>query len=96
MRNISLEKPAAVFHYAPVIEDICIELGIDRNDAETITCMYEVFKRMNSGVRVEGVRVEWDEDAYNEAYNEGWNDAIEAAESKADELSWEIGRLKKN
>lgn len=91
MRNISLEKPAAVFLYAPVIEDICIELGIDRNDAETITCMYEVFKRVNGGERVE-----WDEDAYNEGYKEGWNDAIEAAESKADELSWEIGSLKKN
>jgi len=61
MRNISLEKPAAVFLYAPVIEDICIELGVDRTDAETVTCMYEVFKRMNGGERVE-----WDEDAYNE------------------------------
>lgn len=90
MRNISLEKPAAVFLYAPVIEDICIELGIDRTDAETVTCMYEVFKRMNGGERVE-----WDEDAYNEGYNEGWNDAIGAVESKADELSWEIGRMKK-
>ena len=91
MKNFNLEKPDAVFLYAPVVEDICIEFGIDRTDAETITCMYEVFKRMNGGERVD-----WDEDTYNEGYNEGWNDAIEAAESKADELSWEIGRLKKN
>ncbi len=91
MKNFNLEKPDAVFLYAPVVEDICIEFGIDRTDAETITCMYEVFKRMNGGERVD-----WDEDTYNEGYKEGWNDAIEAAESKADELSWEIGRLKKN
>ena len=90
MKNFNLEKPDAVFLYAPVVEDICIEFGIDRTDAETITCMYEVFKRMNGGERVD-----WDEDTYNEGYKEGWNDAIEAAESKADELSWEIGRLKK-
>ena len=90
MKKFNLEKPDAVFLYAPVVEDICIEFGIDRTDAETITCMYEVFKRMNGGERVD-----WDEDTYNEGYKEGWNDAIEAAESKADELSWEIGRLKK-
>lgn len=91
MKKFNLEKPDAVFVYAPVVEDVCIEFGIDRTDAETITCMYEVFKRMNGGERVE-----WDEDAYNEGYKEGWNNAIEAAESKADELSWEIERLKKN
>lgn len=91
MKKINLEKPDAVFVYAPVVEDVCIEFGIDRTDAETITCMYEVFKRMNGSERVD-----WDEDTYNEGYKEGWNDAIEAAESKADELSWEIGRLKKN
>lgn len=89
MNKFNLEKPEAVFAYAPVVEDICVEFGIDRTDAETITCMYEVFKRMNGGIRVD-----WDEDSYNEGYNEGWNDAIEAAESKADELSWEIGKLK--
>ena len=91
MRNIGLEKPAAVFLYAPVIEDICIELGIDRNDAETITCMYEVFKRVSGDNRDL-----WDEEAYDEGYKEGYNAAIDEAESKADELSWEIGRLKKN
>ena len=90
MKKINLEKPDAVFLYAPVVEDVCIEFGIDRTDAETITCMYEVFKRMNGGEQIG-----WDEDAYDEGYKEGWNDAIEAAESKADELSWEIGRLKK-
>ena len=90
MKKFNLEKPDAVFVYAPVVEDVCIEFGIDRTDAETITCMYEVFKRMNGGERVD-----WNEDAYDEGYKEGWNDAIEAAENKADELSWEIGRLKK-
>lgn len=90
MKNFNLEKPDAVFVYAPVVEDVCIEFGIDRTDAETITCMYEVFKRMNGDMRVD-----WNEDAYDEGYKEGWNDAIEAAESKADELSWEIGSLKK-
>lgn len=95
MNKFNLEKPEAVFARVPQIEDICFEFGIDRTDAETITCMYEVFKRMNGGERVE-----WDEDAYNEGYKEGWNDAIEAAENRVDELAneltWEIGRMKKN
>lgn len=91
MRNISLEKPDSVFLYAPVIEDICIELGIDRNDAETITCMYEVFKRVYGGDRDL-----WDEEAYDEGYKDGYNAAIGDAESKADELSWEIGRMRKS
>ena len=92
MRNISLEKPAAVFLYAPVIEDICIEFGIDKNDAETITCMYEVFKRVSGDDRNL-----WDcEEAYDEGYKEGYNDAIDEAESKIDAACWELGRLKKN
>lgn len=90
MNKFNLEKPEAVFVHAPVIEDVCIEFGIDRTDAETITCMYEVFKRMSGGEQVE-----WDEEVYKEGYDEGWDDAIEAAESKVDELSWEIGKLKK-
>ena len=90
MRNISLEKPEAVFLYAPVVEDICIELGVDRTDAETITCMYEVFKRVSGNDHFV-----WDEDAYDEGYKEGWNDAIEEAESRVDDISWEIGTLKK-
>ena len=91
MSKFNLEKPDAVFFYAPVVQDICIEFGIDKSDVETITCMYEVFKRVSGKDRVE-----WDEEAYNEGYKEGYNDAIDEAESKADELSWEIGRLKKN
>ena len=91
MKKFNLEKPDAVFLYAPVVEDVCIEFGIDKTDVETITCMYEVFKRMNGCMRID-----WSDDAYDEGYKEGWNDAIEAAESKADELSWEIERLKKN
>lgn len=91
MKNFNLEKPDAVFVYAPVVEDVCIEFGIDRTDAETITCMYEVFKRMHGSMRVD-----WNEESYDEGYKEGWNDAIDVAENRADELSWEIGRLKKN
>ena len=91
MKKNLLEKPDAVFVYAPVVEDICIEYGIDKSDVETITCMYEVFKRVSGGDREV-----LDEEAYNEGYRDGYNDAIEEAESKADELSWEIGRLKKN
>ena len=90
MRNINLEKPEAVFLHAPVVEDICIEFGVDRTDAETITCMYEVFKRVSGNDHFV-----WDEDAYNEGYKEGWNDAIEEAESRVDDLSCEIGYLKK-
>lgn len=87
---MNLEKPDAVFLYAPVIEDICIELGVDRTDAEIITCMYEVFKRVNGCDRDL-----WDEEAYDEGYKDGYNAAIDDAECKADELSWEISRLKK-
>lgn len=94
MKNFNLEKPDAVFVYAPVVEDVCVEFGIDRTDVETITCMYEVFKRMHGRMRVD-----WNEESYDEGYKEGWNDAIESAENRADELAneltWEIGRLKK-
>ena len=66
MSKFNLEKPDAVFFYAPVVQDICIEFGIDKSDVETITCMYEVFKRVSGKDRVE-----WDEEAYNEGYKEG-------------------------
>lgn len=91
MKKFNLEKPDSVFLYAPQIQDICIEFGIDKSDVETITCMYEVFKRVSGNDRVE-----WDEEAYNEGYKEGYNDAIEEAESMVDNLSWGIGSLKKN
>jgi len=90
MKNFNLEKPDAVFVYAPVVEDVCIEFGIDRTDAETITCMYEVFKRMNGGERVE-----WDEDAYNEGYKDGYNDAIDEANCKIEGITWDLDSLKK-
>ena len=90
MKKINLEKPDAVFVYAPVVEDVCIEFGIDRTDAETITCMYEVFKRMNGGERVE-----WDEDAYNEGYKDGYNDAIDEANCKIEGITWDLDSLKK-
>ncbi len=86
-----LEKPGYVFCRVPEIEDICIEFGIDKTDAETITCMYEVFKRITDK---DGV--EWDNEIYDEGYRAGYNDAIEEAVSKIDAASWDIGRLKKN
>ena len=84
-----LEKPDAVFTYVPTIEDICIEFGV--SDAETVTCMYELFKRIT-----DRDKVILDQEAYDEGYRNGFNDALEKAESLADDLSWEIGRLKKN
>lgn len=92
MNKFNFEKPDAVFLYAPVIEDICIELGIDKDDAETITCMYEVFKRVSGYEK----QYSTDDESYQEGYREGYNDAISEAESRIDDLSWEIGRLKKN
>ena len=91
MSKFYLEKPDAVFCRVPQIEDICIEFGIDRTDAETITCMYELFKRIT-----EKDKVEWSDEAYDEGYREGYNDAIEEAENKIDSLAWKIGELKKN
>ena len=84
-----LEKPDAVFTYVPTIEDIYIEFGV--SDAETVTCMYELFKRIT-----DRDKVILDQEAYDEGYRNGFNDALEKAESLADDLSWEIGRLKQN
>lgn len=92
MNKFNFEKPDAVFLYAPVIEDICIELGVDRTDTETITCMYEVFKRVSGHEK----QYSEDDESYQEGYREGYNDAISEAESRIDDLSWEVGRLKKN
>lgn len=83
-----LEKPDAVFTYVPTIEDICIEFGV--SDAETVTCMYELFKRIT-----DRDKVAMDQEAYDSGYEAGFNDAIEKAESMVDGLSWDIGRLKK-
>lgn len=91
MNKFNLEKPDAVFLYAPVVQDICIEFGIDKSDVETITCMYEVFKRMSSHEKQYTV----DEESYLEGRWSGYNAAIEEVESMVDDLSWEIGRLKK-
>ena len=88
MEKLKIDKPDAVFLYVPVIEDICIEFGI--KDAETITCMYEVFKRIT-----DRDKIVMDQEAYDDGYEAGFNDAIEKAESMVDGLSWDIGRLKK-
>ena len=90
MKNFNLEKPDAVFVYAPVVEDICIEFGIDKSDVETITCMYELYRRIT-----DRGRDEWNDEAYDEGYREGYNDAIEEVESAVDSLAWDIGRKKK-
>lgn len=91
MSRFCLEKPDAVFCRVPQIEDICIEFGIDRNNAETITCMYELFKRITDK---DGV--EWNDEVYNEGYRDGYNDAIEKAAAKIDDASWEVLKLKKD
>ena len=90
MRKFNLEKPDAVFVYAPVVEDVCIEFGIDKSDVETITCMYEVFKRVNGDMRID-----WNEDAYNEGYRDGYNDAIDEANCKIEGITWDLDSLKK-
>lgn len=91
MNKFNFEKPDAVFIYAPVVEDVCLEFGIDKTDVKTITCMYEVFKRA-SGYEKQYVE---DDESYQEGYKDGYNAAISEAESRLDDLSWEIGRLKK-
>ena len=90
MKKFNLEKKDYVFFAAPVVQDVAIEFGID--DPETITCMYEVFKR------VTGFEKQYTEDdeSYQEGYNNGYNSAIEEAENMVDNVSWEIGRLKKS
>lgn len=90
MNKFNFEKPEVVFTRVPQIENICLEFGVDRSDVKTITCMYEVFKRVN-----DKEYVGWDDEAYDEGYKEGYNAAIVEAEGLADSLSWEIGRLKK-
>ena len=91
MNKFNLEKPDAVFLYAPVVQDICIEFGIDKSDVETITCMYEVFKR-TSGLEKQYTV---DDESYQKGRRDGYDDAIEEVASMVDDLSWEIGRLKK-
>lgn len=91
MKRACLERPEVVFMRVPDIEDICIEFGIDRTDAETITCMYEVYRRIT-----EADRTDERETAYSDGYRDGYNDAIEEATSMVDSVAWEIGSLKKN
>lgn len=87
--NFNLEKPDAVFFRVPVIHDICVEFGV--SDAETVTCMYELFKRVT-----EKEKVDISEESYDDGYKEGYNDGVEEAARLIDDLSWEVNRLKKN
>ena len=87
--NFNLEKPDAVFFRVPVIHDICVEFGV--SDAETVTCMYELFKRVT-----ENERVDISEESYDDGYKAGYNDGVEEAARLIDDLSWEVDRLKKN
>lgn len=89
MGKFNLEKPDAVFFRVPVIHDICVEFGV--GDAETVTCMYELFKRVT-----ENERVDISEESYDDGYKAGYNDGVEAAAQLIDDLSWEVGKLKKN
>ena len=89
MGKFNLEKPDAVFFRVPVIHDICVEFGV--SDAETVTCMYELFKRVT-----EKEKVDISEESYDDGYKEGYNDGIEEAARLIDDLSWEVNRLKKN
>lgn len=89
MGKFNLEKPDAVFFRVPVIHDICVEFGV--GDAETVTCMYELFKRVTEKERVDTL-----EESYDDGYKTGYNDGVEEAAKLIDELSWEVGRLKKN
>lgn len=90
MKKFNLEKKDYVFIAAPVVEDVAIEFGVD--DPETITCMYEVFKRVTGLER----QYPQDDENYQEGYKDGYNEAIEEVGSRFDDLSWEIGKLKKN
>ena len=89
--NNYVEKPEAVFTYVPEIKSICIEFGIDFNDAKTITALYETFKRAVEKDRSNDAY----EEAYDDGYKEGYNDAIGDAVAKLEDASWEIDRLKK-
>ena len=89
MGKFNLEKPDAVFFRVPVIHDICVEFGV--GDAETVTCMYELFKRVTEKERVDTL-----EESYDDGYKTGYNDGVEAAAQLIDDLSWEVGKLKKN
>lgn len=89
MGKFNLEKPDAVFFRVPVIHDICVEFGV--GDAETVTCMYELFKRVTEKERVDTL-----EESYDDGYKAGYNDGVEAAAQLIDDLSWEVDRLKKN
>lgn len=92
--NNYVEKPEAVFTYVPEIRTICIEFGIDFNDAKTITAMYETFKRA-AGNEIIGRSNDVYEEGYDDGYKEGYNDAIDEAIAKLEDASWEIDRLKK-
>ena len=91
MGKFNLEKPDAVFFRVPVIHDICVEFGV--SDAETVTCMYELFKRVTEKERDD---VDTSEESYDDAYKAGYNDGVEEAARLIDDLSWEVDRLKKN
>ena len=92
MGKFNLEKPDAVFFRVPVIHDICVEFGV--GDAETVTCMYELFKRVTEKERADISDIS--DESYDGGYKAGYNDGVEAAARLIDDLSWEVGRLKKN
>lgn len=89
-RKLSLTSKEFIFSRASVIEDVAIEFGIENLNA--INAMYELY------CKVSGIDpfCNKDDEAYQDGYKDGYNDAIEEAERIVDDVSWEIGRLKKN
>lgn len=89
-RKLSLTSKEFIFSRASVIEDIAIEFGIDNLNA--INAMYELYCKIYD---IDPF-CNKDDEAYQDGYKDGYNDAIEEAERIVDDVSWEIGRLKKN
>ena len=83
MSNKSFERPESVFIRVPEIENICIEYGVDKNDELTVTCMYELYKRV-TGDKWKN----YSDEMYDEGYNDGYNNAIDDAVSEIDDITW--------
>ena len=89
MKETQLEKKDVVFLHCPTIQDICIEFDV--TDPVTITCMYELFKKMMNYDMESKIYLE----DYNDGYRDGYNDAISQSIREVDSLSWELEKSKK-
>ena len=88
-KKLSLTNKEYIFLRAPIIQDIVMDFGVD--DLDAINAMYELYCRVSD---IDPFSNKEDEN-YQDGYREGYNDAIEEVESRLDDISWEIGRLKK-